>query len=124
MASKVLLMDDEQDTLQMLAMTLRFSGFDVRTAETGKRAISLASEAMPDLIILDVMMPDISGIDVLRAIKKDALKLPPVIFLSASIRPEDKQQGLAEGAFTYLVKPILREKLLETLRAALAARSQ
>ncbi len=122
MGKKILVMDDEQDTLSMLAMTLRFSGFDVQTATTGKRAIDLATEGNPDLIILDVMMPDISGIDVLRAIKKQIAAPPPVIFLSASIRPEDKQQGLAEGAFTFLVKPVLRERLLETLKAALAAK--
>jgi two-component system OmpR family response regulator len=104
-------------------MTLRFSGFDVLTATTGKRAIELATEGSPDLIILDVMMPDISGIDVLRTIKKIISAPPPVIFLSASIRPEDKQQGLAEGAFTFLIKPVLRERLLETLKAALAAKS-
>jgi two-component system OmpR family response regulator len=121
MAVKVLVMDDEADTLNMLAMTLRLSGYDVATAETGKKAISLTESYKPDIIVLDVMMPDITGIEVLRQLKKNLPKAPPAIFLSASIKASDQADGMAAGAFTYLVKPVLRVKLIETIKAALAA---
>ncbi len=124
MRKKILIMDDEQDTLNMLALTLKFSGFDVVTADTGQKAIELVGEHQPDAIILDVMMPDLSGIEVYKAIKKHVPNTPPVIFLSASIRPQDQVAGLEAGAYTYLVKPVLREKLIETVRAALASKSQ
>jgi len=121
MGVKVLIMDDEQDTLNMLAMTLKFSGYEVATAETGLQALKLAEEFKPDLIVLDIMMPDITGIEVLKRLKKSMPKTPPTIFLSASIKPADQADGLAAGAFTYLVKPVLRQKLIETLKAALAS---
>jgi two-component system, OmpR family, response regulator len=121
MGVKVLIMDDEQDTLNMLAMTLKFSGYEVATAETGLKALALVADFKPEVIILDVMMPDITGIEVLRRLKQSLTKTPPTIFLSASIKPSDQADGLAAGAFTYLVKPVLRQKLIETLKAALAS---
>ena len=124
MPTKILIMDDEADTLNMLAMTLKFSGYEVTTAETGQKAIALCDEFQPDVLILDVMMPDLSGIDVLRKLRKEKQRLPPVIFLSASIRAEDMQAGLAAGAYAYLVKPVLRQKLIETVKAAIATQSQ
>ncbi|MEK7312437.1 MAG: response regulator [Chloroflexota bacterium] len=120
MRKKILIMDDEQDTLTMLSMTLKLAGYEVASAETGQKAISLIPEFKPDALILDVMMPDISGIDVLDAVKKQIAILPAVIFLSASVRNEDVDAGMAAGAYTYLVKPVLREKLIETVKAALA----
>jgi two-component system, OmpR family, response regulator len=124
MRQKILIMDDEQDTLSMLALTLKFSGFDVATAESGQKAIELVSQFQPDAIILDVMMPDLTGIEVLKTIKQQVPEMPPVIFLSASIRTKDQQAGLEAGAFTYLVKPVSREKLIETVKAALASRGR
>lgn len=121
MAVKVLVMDDEADTLNMLAMTLRLSGYEVATAETGKKTLGLVESFKPDVIVLDIMMPDITGIDVLKQLKKTLVKVPPTIFLSASIKPADQADGIAAGAFTYLVKPVLRVKLIETIKAALAA---
>lgn len=122
MSTKILIMDDEVDTLTMLAMTLKFSGYEVATAETGAQAITLVTEFQPDVIILDVMMPDISGIDVLKRLKQTLAVVPPTIFLSASVRPSDQAEGLAAGAYTYLVKPVLRQKLVETLKLALATK--
>ncbi len=121
MATKVLIMDDEADTLNMLAMTLRFSGYEVAIAETGQKTLQLVADFKPEVIILDVMMPDLSGIDVLRQLKQTLPKVPPVIFLSASVKPADQKDGLAAGAFTFLVKPVLRQKLIETIKAALAS---
>lgn len=124
MRKKILIMDDEQDTLSMLAMTLKFSGFDVATASSGQEAIEQASEYQPDVIILDVMMPDLSGIEVFKAIKAQLPDTPPVIFLSASIRPKDQLAGMEAGAHTYLVKPVMREKLIEVVKAALESVSR
>ena len=123
MLPKILLMDDEHDTLNMLAMMLRLSGFDVATAETGQKAVALAAEFKPDALILDVNMPDISGIEVLRQIRSQSASQPTAIFLSASIRPGDQEAGLAAGAYAYLIKPVLREKLIATVKEALATRS-
>jgi two-component system OmpR family response regulator len=124
MRPKILIMDDEQDTLSMLSLTLKFSGFDVATADTGQKAIAMVGEYQPDAIILDVMMPDLTGIEVFKAIKQQSPDLPPVIFLSASIRPKDQTAGMEAGAYTYLVKPVSREKLIETVKAALASRGK
>lgn len=120
MSVKVLVMDDEQDTLNMLAMTLRYAGYDVVTADTGQKTLELAVAHKPEAIILDVMMPDFSGIEVLKRLKLLLPALPPVIFLSASIRHADRDESLAIGAFTYLVKPVPRQKLVDTLKEALA----
>jgi two-component system OmpR family response regulator len=124
MGAKILIMDDEVDTLNMLAMTLKFSGYEIATAETGKQALALVPTFNPDVIILDVMMPDISGIEVLKKLKQTLPVVPPTIFLSASIKPADQAEGIAAGAYTYLVKPVLRQKLIETLKLALATRPQ
>ncbi|MBM4423883.1 MAG: response regulator [Chloroflexi bacterium] len=70
MRKRILIMDDEPDTLTMLSMTLKLAGYDVATAETGQKALALAGEFKPDAMILDVMMPDISGIDVLSRINE------------------------------------------------------
>lgn len=120
MAQKILVMDDEQDTLNMLAMTLKFAGYEIHTADTGQKALEMAAELKPAAIILDVMMPDLSGIEVLRRLKQNLPALPPVIFLSASVRAADREEGMAAGAYTYLVKPVPRQKLVETLKAALS----
>jgi two-component system OmpR family response regulator len=122
MTTKILVMDDEVDTLNMLAMTLRFAGYEVATATTGQKTLALCDEFKPDLIFLDVMMPDISGIDVLKMLKQRWPQLPPVVFLSASIRSEDIEAGLAAGAHTYLVKPVLRQKLIDTVKSALSSK--
>jgi two-component system OmpR family response regulator len=120
MGVKVLVMDDEEDTLNMLAMTLKFAGYDVVTADTGHKTLALAVAQKPEVIILDVMMPDFSGIEVLKRLKLLLPALPPVIFLSASIRAADRDESRAIGAFTYLVKPVPRQKLIDTLKDALA----
>lgn len=119
---KILIMDDESDTLTMLGMTLKLAGYQVASADTGQKALAIVPEFQPDLLILDVMMPDISGIDVLNAVKQQYAAAPAVIFLSASVRNEDVDAGMAAGAYTYLFKPVLRDKLIETVKAALEAR--
>jgi two-component system OmpR family response regulator len=124
MAKKILIVDDEVDTLNLLATTLAVAGYETAKASSGSAGISLISEFKPDAIILDVMMPEQSGIEVMSTIKKMFPEPPPVIIFSARGRIEDMVDGMEAGAYKYLVKPVSREKLLETIRSALASRLQ
>jgi|SRR3990172_10631010 len=119
MAEKILVVDDEPDTVSLLGLTLARAGYSVVKATSGKSCLDLAQKEKPDVIILDVMLPDMTGLDVLRALRSSA-DLTPVIFFTARGRVEDMAEGLAAGAYKYLVKPTSRERLLETIKAALA----
>jgi DNA-binding response OmpR family regulator len=121
MAKKILIIDDENDTLNLLSTTLKVAGYQTAKANDGGSGISLMTEFEPDVIILDIMMPDQSGIDVLNTIKKIYVVPPPVIIFSARGRIEDMVEGIEAGAFKYLVKPVSRDKLLETVKSALDA---
>jgi DNA-binding response OmpR family regulator len=123
MGKKILIIDDEVDTLNLLGMTLSLAGYEISKANNGQLGISLISEFEPDVIILDVMMPDQSGIEVLNTIKKLFVSPPPVIIFSARGRIEDMVEGMEAGAFKYLVKPVSRDKLLETVKSALSSRT-
>ncbi len=120
MAKKILIIDDESDTLNLLATTLNVAGYDTAKANSGSLGLSLITELKPDVVILDVMMPEQSGLEVLATMKKILSNPPPVIIFSARGRIEDMVDGMEAGAFKYLVKPVSREKLLETVKAALA----
>ena len=122
MAHRILVVDDEQDTLILLEMTLQLAGYDVAKASNGEKALGLLNDFIPEVVILDVMMPDESGIDILNQIKSDYEDPPPVILFTARGRPEDMTEGIEAGAYRYLVKPVSREKLLETVKSALASR--
>lgn len=121
MGKKVLIIDDEQDTLTLLSSTLGLAGYETATAAGGGSGLALVSEFEPDVIILDIMMSDQSGIEVLDTLKRIYLEPPPVIVFSARGRVEDMVKGMEAGAFKYLVKPVSRDKLLETIKSALAA---
>ncbi len=123
MAKKVLIIDDEPDTLNLLSTTLNVAGYETAKALGGNIGVSLMSEFKPDVVILDVMMPEVSGIQVLNTIKKMFTSPPPIIIFSARGRIEDMVDGMEAGAFKYLVKPVSREKLLETIKSALASPS-
>ena len=122
MSQKILIIDDELDTLNLLATTLKVAGYETAKASSGGAGVALISEFEPDAIILDVMMPEQSGLEVLDTIRKLFADPPPVIIFSARGRIEDMVDGMQAGAFKYLVKPVSREKLLETVKTALAAR--
>lgn len=116
---KILLADDEPDTLTLLGMTLTRAGYLVYKAHNGQECLTLAERERPDLIILDMMMPDLNGLDVLRRLRV-VYAQPPVIFFTAKGRADDMTQGIEAGAYRYLVKPTSREKLLETVKITLA----
>jgi DNA-binding response OmpR family regulator len=122
MGKKILIVDDETDTLNLLATTLSVAGYETAKASSGAIGIGLITEFAPDVIILDMMMPEQSGLDVLNTIHKMFQTPPPVIIFSARGRIEDMVEGMEAGAFKYLVKPVSRDKLLETVKSALASR--
>jgi two-component system copper resistance phosphate regulon response regulator CusR len=117
---RILVADDEPDTLGLIQLTLETAGFHVDTASNGTQALERAQGDAYDLILLDVMMPDISGLDVLRKLQSDAREVPPIVFLTAKARPEDRRAGEDLGAAAYLIKPTTRGQLLDAVRGALA----
>ncbi|OFY75091.1 MAG: DNA-binding response regulator [Bacteroidetes bacterium RIFOXYA12_FULL_33_9] len=117
---KILLIDDEEDVLEFLGFNLKKSDFEVFTASNGKDGLKLAKEIKPDLIILDVMMPEMDGIETCEAIRNtDDLKNTLVIFLTA--RGEDYSQiaGFDAGADDYVIKPIKPKVLISRVHALL-----
>jgi PAS domain S-box-containing protein len=113
----VLVVDDEESTRELIAYLLEANGFDVFLAEDGERALALAAERRPDLITLDVMMPELSGFDVLAELRSDPqLKDTPVLLMSVLRDPIHSERGLRLGANAYLSKPVNEAKLVATAR--------
>ena len=103
----VMIIEDETDAAEMFAEMMRVNGFRVIKMFSSGPAISLLAQEKPDLIILDVMMPDISGLEVVRYMRRDpALAKIPVIIVSAKSMPNDIKTGLEAGASMYLTKPV------------------
>ncbi len=119
MTHKILVADDEPDTLDLLEITLGRAGYEVLRANNGHEALKLTREQHPDVLLLDVMMPQLSGLDVLRTLRDEG-GAPPVILFSARGRADDLAAGIEAGAAQYLVKPTSRDRLLEAVRAAIA----
>ena len=115
---RLLLVDDEENLRSMLAAALSHSGFDVVTASNGRDALTMTKEVLPDLILLDVMMPDLDGFEVCRRLRAEYVKVP-IIFLTARDETSDKVRGLATGGDDYLVKPFSLEELVARVEAVL-----
>jgi DNA-binding response OmpR family regulator len=121
--SKVLIVDDEIELCSTIADFLRPRGYEVFTANSGKEGLSAARSRMPDVILLDLMLPDMDGWRVCQALKKDeALRGIPVIMLSALV-DDQQQKGAHELGDAYLSKPFAMKMLLEKLRLCLVAPS-
>jgi DNA-binding response OmpR family regulator len=104
---KVMIIEDEPDAAEMFAEMMRVNGFNVVKMHSSVPAIPMISKEKPDLIILDVMMPDISGLEVLRYMRHEPdLHAIPVIIVSAKSMPSDIKTGLEAGASIYLTKPV------------------
>lgn len=117
---RVLVVDDERDVTELLEYKFKQAGFSVRTLNDPLRAIGLARDLRPELIILDVMMPELSGIQLLRMIRADALlRDTPVMFLTAKGETEDRLKGLETGADDYLAKPFDARELVLRAQALL-----
>lgn len=116
--AKLLVVDDEPNIRDLLASSLRFAGFDVVSAEDGQTAYRLATEERPDLIVLDVMLPDIDGFSVTRRLRDAGINIP-VLFLTARDDMRDKIQGLTVGGDDYVTKPFGLEEVVARIRAIL-----
>jgi DNA-binding response OmpR family regulator len=113
----VLCADDDRDILALLALRLERAGFRVAQAIDGEQALTLARDLRPDVVVLDVMMPRLSGTDVLSALRADAqLAATRVVLLSARAQEADVERGLDAGADAYLAKPFQASELIELVR--------
>jgi two-component system sensor histidine kinase ChiS len=117
----VLVIDDEPETAEMIAEMIRLTGNDVILSNGGTTAITQIAKENPDIIILDVMMPELSGLDILGYIRRDPrLEHIPVIVVSALSRPEDIQRGMQAGAESYLTKPVAYRDLKAAVQKFIA----
>lgn len=116
----ILVAEDERDIRELIAFTLQYHGFEVISAENGEQALQLAAEAKPDLLLLDVRMPRLTGYEVCQKVKeRDDLRHIPVVFLSAKGQESEIVQGRQVGAVDYILKPFSPQELAERLKAVL-----
>ena len=118
---RVLVVDDEEHITELLAMGLGFNGFDVQRAATGREALDAITAHRPDLVVLDVMLPDLDGFEVARRVRQleGAGAHLPIFFLTARDTTQDKVEGLRLGSDDYVTKPFSIEELIERVRAVL-----
>ena len=116
--SKLLVVDDEPSLQDIVATSMRFLGYDVTVASTGRDAVRAATEQRPDLIILDIMLPDFDGLEVMRRVRTAGIDAG-VVFLSARDTPADKIAGLTAGGDDYVTKPFGLEELAARVSAVL-----
>jgi two-component system OmpR family response regulator len=114
--ARVLVVDDELNITELVSLGLRYEGFDVRTAHDGRGALAAIRDFKPELVILDVTMPDIDGLEVVRRMRAENIWMP-VIFLTARDATEDKIAGLTVGGDDYLAKPFSLDELVARVRA-------
>jgi two-component system OmpR family response regulator len=112
---RVLVVDDEVNIAELISMALRYEGWQVRMAHSGTAAVNAAKELGPDAVVLDMMLPDIDGLEVLRRMR---ISMPdvPVVFLTARDAVEDRVAGLTAGGDDYVTKPFSLEELVARLR--------
>ncbi|MDQ6637904.1 MAG: response regulator transcription factor [Candidatus Dormibacteraeota bacterium] len=116
--TRVLVVDDEPNITELIAMALRYEGFATETAAGGRAALAAVTEFKPALVILDVMLPDLDGFEVLKRLAAERRRVP-VIFLTARDATEDKVRGLTVGGDDYVTKPFSIEELVARVRAVL-----
>ena len=115
--TRVLVADDDREVRELIIFALRFAGHEVLGASNGEEAVSLAKQSIPDLILLDVRMPKMSGYDSCKALKADRDTASiPVIFISARGQDTEVQAGLNAGAIDYIPKPIALDRLIEKVK--------
>ena len=117
--ARLLVVEDEPNILELLSASLRYAGFDVVTAAAGTEAVQAAQRHRPDLIVLDVMLPDMDGFDVIRRLRGGGARIP-VVFLTARDATEDKIRGLTLGGDDYVTKPFSLEEVIARLRGCCA----
>jgi CheY-like chemotaxis protein len=118
--AKILVAEDERDIRDLIAFTLRFAGYDVVTVGNGAEALESAPLEMPDLILMDVRMPRMTGYEACEKMKADpAIRHIPVVFLSAKGQDSEIQAGLAAGATDYFLKPFAPDELTQKVKELL-----
>jgi len=117
-ATKVLVVDDEESLTDLIALALRYEQFEVRVAHTGRDALAAVPAFHPDLVVLDVMLPDLDGFEIAKRLGTEAPSTP-VLFLTARDATEDKIRGLTIGGDDYMTKPFSLEELVARIRAVL-----
>ncbi|RNL79114.1 response regulator transcription factor [Nocardioides marmorisolisilvae] len=113
---RVLVVDDEPNIAELLRMALRYEGWDVEVALNGSKAVAAARKFSPDAVVLDMMLPDFDGMEVLRRLRADSADVP-VLFLTARDAIEDRVAGLTAGGDDYVTKPFSLEEVVARLRA-------
>src|SRR3954469_14983486 len=116
--SRVLVVDDEENITFLLESALRHFGFDVRVALNGRDAIAEVEKFAPDVMLLDVMLPDLDGFEIVRRLRLDGAKVP-VLFLTARDATEDKVRGLTLGGDDYVTKPFSLEEVIARIQVIL-----
>ncbi len=115
---RILAVDDEQSLTELLSMAMRYEGWEVTTADSGLAAVQAAREVRPDALVLDMMLPDFDGLEVMRRVRTE-LPDVPVIFLTARDAVDDRVHGLTAGGDDYVTKPFSLEELIARLRGLL-----
>jgi DNA-binding response OmpR family regulator len=123
MKPKILIVDDEPDALELVGVNLKRAGFDIASAEDGREALKKARELLPNLIVLDVMLPELDGLEVCKILRSDpnTAKIP-IIMLTAKAAEFDRVLGLELGADDYLAKPFSPRELILRIRNLLGRR--
>jgi two-component system, OmpR family, response regulator len=116
--ARLLVVEDDPNIRELLSASLRFAGFAVDAVTTGAEAVTAGREAKPDLIVLDVMLPDYDGFEVIKRLRETGIRVP-VVFLTARDGTEDKVRGLTAGGDDYVTKPFSLEELTARIRAVL-----
>ena len=116
----ILVVDDEKDLLDLIEYNLKKEGFNVLKAENGEDGIAIAKEHKPDLVLLDIMMPKMDGLEAVEIMRKDdSLKRIPIIFLTARSDEKTEVEGLNKGGDDYITKPISTTKLVSRIKAVM-----
>ncbi|MBZ5600834.1 MAG: response regulator [Acidobacteriia bacterium] len=119
---KILLVDDQEELRLLLQATLEDADYEILEAQSGSEALSIARAELPSLVVMDWMMPGMSGVDVVRALKADpATRAIPVILLTARSQAEDRQAGISAGASAFLSKPFSPLELVRQVESLLAS---
>lgn len=118
--AKILIAEDERDIRDLVTFSLRFGGFEVVQASNGQEAVERAQAEVPDLILMDVRMPKMTGYEACKALKAiPAMRQIPVVFLSAKGQESEIQQGIEAGAEEYILKPFAPDELTKQVKAVL-----
>jgi two-component system OmpR family response regulator len=116
--ARVLVVDDEDSITDLVSTALRYVGFEVAVAANGRQALERAATFRPEIVVLDVMLPDLDGFEVVRRLRADGVRVP-IVFLTARDATEDKVAGLTIGGDDYVTKPFSLEELVARVRAVL-----